>query len=162
MSRQLRRCRLSRCRNPPTSMSRLGRSDWISYIVHGEGIVATDPGPIMNLSLPAEIQRLIEDRVRSGKYPTPEDVTPRPNNPYGITKLGCEQLQDTYAAGWKLLGRIMCALLNAAAGVGRIDVVKTQLVTHLEEIRLYVIGFQPGQRPPRIEIGGSLPKGKVN
>src|SRR5438270_6020709 len=74
MSRQLRRCRLSRCRNPPTSMSRLGRSDWISYIVHGEGIVATDPGPIMNLSLPAEIQRLIEDRVRSGKYPTPEDV----------------------------------------------------------------------------------------
>jgi nucleoside-diphosphate-sugar epimerase len=31
------------------------------------------------------------------RYPTPEDVTPRPNNPYGITKLGCEQLQDTYA-----------------------------------------------------------------
>lgn len=31
------------------------------------------------------------------RYPTPEDVTPRPNNPYGITKLGCEHLQDTYA-----------------------------------------------------------------
>ena len=31
------------------------------------------------------------------RYPTPEDGTPRPNNPYGITKLGCEQLQDTYA-----------------------------------------------------------------
>lgn len=31
------------------------------------------------------------------RYPTPEDVTPRPNNPYGITKLGCEHLHDTYA-----------------------------------------------------------------
>lgn len=31
------------------------------------------------------------------RYPTPEDVEPRPNNPYGITKLGCEHLQDTYA-----------------------------------------------------------------
>jgi UDP-glucuronate 4-epimerase len=31
------------------------------------------------------------------QYPTPEDVTPRPNNPYGITKLACEQLHDTYA-----------------------------------------------------------------
>ena len=28
----------------------------------------------MNLSLPAHIQRLIEERVRSGKYNTPEDV----------------------------------------------------------------------------------------
>jgi nucleoside-diphosphate-sugar epimerase len=31
------------------------------------------------------------------RYPTPEDATPRPNNPYGITKLACEQLHDTYA-----------------------------------------------------------------
>ena len=31
------------------------------------------------------------------RYPTPEDVAPRPNNPYGITKLACEQLHDTYA-----------------------------------------------------------------
>ncbi|HEV8463054.1 MAG TPA: NAD-dependent epimerase/dehydratase family protein [Gaiellaceae bacterium] len=31
------------------------------------------------------------------RYPTTEDVTPRPNNPYGVTKLGCEQLHDTYA-----------------------------------------------------------------
>jgi UDP-glucuronate 4-epimerase len=30
------------------------------------------------------------------RYPTPEDVTPRPNNPYGVTKLACEQLHDTY------------------------------------------------------------------
>ena len=31
------------------------------------------------------------------RYPTPEDVEPRPNNPYGITKLACEQLAATYA-----------------------------------------------------------------
>jgi nucleoside-diphosphate-sugar epimerase len=31
------------------------------------------------------------------RYPTSEDVTPRPNNPYGATKLSCEQLHDTYA-----------------------------------------------------------------
>jgi nucleoside-diphosphate-sugar epimerase len=30
------------------------------------------------------------------RYPTPEDVAPRPNNPYGITKLACEQLHETY------------------------------------------------------------------
>jgi UDP-glucuronate 4-epimerase len=31
------------------------------------------------------------------RYPTSEDVAPRPNNPYGATKLGCEHLHDTYA-----------------------------------------------------------------
>ncbi len=31
------------------------------------------------------------------RYPTPETAPPRPNNPYGITKLGCEQLHDAYA-----------------------------------------------------------------
>jgi nucleoside-diphosphate-sugar epimerase len=30
------------------------------------------------------------------RYPTTEDVRPRPNNPYGVTKLACEQLHDTY------------------------------------------------------------------
>jgi len=30
-------------------------------------------------------------------YPTPETVEPRPNNPYGVTKLSCEHLHDTYA-----------------------------------------------------------------
>jgi UDP-glucuronate 4-epimerase len=30
-------------------------------------------------------------------YPTHENAIPRPNNPYGITKLACEELHDTYA-----------------------------------------------------------------
>jgi UDP-glucuronate 4-epimerase len=36
------------------------------------------------------------------RYPTPEDVAPRPNNPYGITKLACEHLQDTYTRAYGL------------------------------------------------------------
>jgi nucleoside-diphosphate-sugar epimerase len=31
------------------------------------------------------------------RYPTREDTSPRPNNPYGITKLTCESLCDAYA-----------------------------------------------------------------
>jgi UDP-glucuronate 4-epimerase len=30
-------------------------------------------------------------------YPTPEDATPRPISPYGVTKLACESLARTYA-----------------------------------------------------------------
>jgi nucleoside-diphosphate-sugar epimerase len=36
------------------------------------------------------------------RYPTPEDAEPRPISPYGITKLGCEQLAHAYAKGFGL------------------------------------------------------------
>jgi nucleoside-diphosphate-sugar epimerase len=36
------------------------------------------------------------------RYPTPEDAEPRPISPYGITKLGCEQLANAYAKGFGL------------------------------------------------------------
>jgi UDP-glucuronate 4-epimerase len=35
-------------------------------------------------------------------YPTPEDVTPRPISPYGITKLSCEHLARAYGRGFGL------------------------------------------------------------
>src|SRR5439155_25247637 len=35
-------------------------------------------------------------------YPTPESVEPRPISPYGITKLGCEQLARAYARAFGL------------------------------------------------------------
>ena len=35
-------------------------------------------------------------------YPTPETATPQPISPYGITKLGCEQLARAYAVGFGL------------------------------------------------------------
>jgi len=31
------------------------------------------------------------------RYPTPEETLPRPNSPYGVTKLACEHLADAYA-----------------------------------------------------------------
>ena len=36
------------------------------------------------------------------RYPTPEEVSPKPNNPYGITKLGCEHLMGAYARSFGL------------------------------------------------------------
>jgi nucleoside-diphosphate-sugar epimerase len=36
------------------------------------------------------------------RYPTPEDAEPRPNSPYGITKLACEQLAAAYARSFDL------------------------------------------------------------
>ena len=36
------------------------------------------------------------------RYPTPEDTEPRPISPYGVTKLGCEQLARAYANGFDL------------------------------------------------------------
>jgi UDP-glucuronate 4-epimerase len=38
----------------------------------------------------------------AGRYPTPEDTEPQPISPYGITKLGCEQLARAYANGFGL------------------------------------------------------------
>ena len=35
-------------------------------------------------------------------YPTPEDVTPQPISPYGITKLACEHLTHAYASQFGL------------------------------------------------------------
>jgi len=35
-------------------------------------------------------------------YPTPEDATPAPISPYGITKLACEHLARAYAVGFGL------------------------------------------------------------
>jgi len=36
------------------------------------------------------------------RYPTPEDTTPHPVSPYGITKLACEQLAHAYASAFGL------------------------------------------------------------
>ena len=36
------------------------------------------------------------------RYPTPENTEPRPISPYGITKLGCEQLAHAYGQGFGL------------------------------------------------------------
>jgi nucleoside-diphosphate-sugar epimerase len=63
-------------------------------------------------------QRVLESSARAGvrvvlassssvygeseSYPTPEEAELRPISPYGITKVGCEQLARAYAAGFGL------------------------------------------------------------
>ena len=36
------------------------------------------------------------------RYPTPEEATPHPISPYGVTKLACEHLAHAYASGFGL------------------------------------------------------------
>src|SRR5205823_6256095 len=36
------------------------------------------------------------------RYPTPEEAEPRPNSPYGITKLACEHLAAAYGRAYGL------------------------------------------------------------
>ena len=73
------------------------------------------------------------------RYPTPEDVEPRPNNPYGITKLGCEHLQDTYARVFGL--RAVALRYFTVYGPGqRPDMAFARIVNalaHDEEFELY-------------------------
>jgi nucleoside-diphosphate-sugar epimerase len=68
-------------------------------------------------------QRVFESAARSGvrvvfassssiygdaeRYPTAEETEPRPISPYGITKLGCEQLAYAYATGFGLEAAVL-------------------------------------------------------
>ena len=68
-------------------------------------------------------QRVFESAARSGvrlvfassssvygdaeRYPTPEDARPTPISPYGITKLGCEQLGYAYAKSFGLEAAVL-------------------------------------------------------
>ena len=73
------------------------------------------------------------------RYPTPEDVEPRPNNPYGITKLGCEHLQDTYARAFGLRA-VALRYFTVYGPRQRPDMAFARIVTALandEEFELY-------------------------
>jgi nucleoside-diphosphate-sugar epimerase len=61
------------------------------------------------------------------RYPTPEDVPPRPLSPYGITKLACEHLADAYERAFGL----RCVILryfNAFGPRQRPDMAFTRIV----------------------------------
>ena len=78
------------------------------------------------------------------RYPTPEDVVPRPNNPYGVTKLSCEHLHDTYC---RLFGLHAVALryFTVYGPRQRPDMAFARMVAaaaHDEEFELYGDGGQ--------------------
>jgi UDP-glucuronate 4-epimerase len=66
------------------------------------------------------------------RYPTPEDTRPRPNSPYGITKLACEHLADAHAREFGL----DCVILRYFDAFGprqRPDMAFTRIVVALAE-----------------------------
>jgi nucleoside-diphosphate-sugar epimerase len=66
------------------------------------------------------------------RYPTPEDTRPRPNSPYGITKLACEHLADAYSREFEL-DCVVVRYFNAFGPRQRPDMAFTRIVSALAE-----------------------------
>src|SRR5271156_492696 len=91
-------------------------------------------------------QRLFEAAARDGvrvvfassssiygaaeRYPTPEDATPQPTSPYGITKLACEYLAAAYAREFGL-DCVVLRYFNAFGPRQRPDMAFTRIVNAL-------------------------------
>ena len=66
------------------------------------------------------------------RYPTPEDTVPRPNSPYGITKLACEHLADAHARAFGL-DCVVVRYFNAFGPRQRPDMAFTRIAFALAE-----------------------------
>ena len=66
------------------------------------------------------------------QYPTPEDTVPRPNSPYGITKLACEHLADAHARAFGL-DCVVVRYFNAFGPRQRPDMAFTRIAFALAE-----------------------------
>src|SRR3954467_8586086 len=70
------------------------------------------------------------------RYPTPEDTTPHPLSPYGITKLACEQLADAYARSFGL-DCVVLRFFNAFGPRQRPDMAFTRIASALAEAHTF-------------------------
>jgi nucleoside-diphosphate-sugar epimerase len=66
------------------------------------------------------------------RYPTPEETTPHPLSPYGITKLACEHLVDAYRRQFGL-DAVVLRYFNAFGPRQRPDMAFTRIVLALAE-----------------------------
>lgn len=66
------------------------------------------------------------------RYPTAEDVPPRPVSPYGITKLACEHLARAYARSFEL-DAVVLRYFNAYGPRQRPDMAFTRVVEALAQ-----------------------------
>jgi UDP-glucuronate 4-epimerase len=66
------------------------------------------------------------------RYPTPEETTPHPLSPYGITKLASEQLADAYARQFGL-DAVVLRYFNAFGPRQRPDMAFTRIAAALAE-----------------------------
>jgi nucleoside-diphosphate-sugar epimerase len=72
----------------------------------------------------------------AARYPTPEDTTPAPLSPYGVTKLAGEHLARAYAAGFGL-DAVVLRYFNAFGPRQRPDMAFTRIATALAEGRAF-------------------------
>ena len=72
------------------------------------------------------------------RYPTGEDVPPRPLSPYGITKLTCEHLARAYARGFGL-DAVVLRYFNAFGPRQRPDMAFPRIVGALAEGRPFAL-----------------------
>lgn len=77
----------------------------------------------MNLSLPTRVQKLIEDRVRSGQYRSPEDVVAA-----ALSHLDQQEQAGRFAAG-----ELDALLAEGEADIARGDVLEADAV--FEQLR---------------------------
>jgi UDP-glucuronate 4-epimerase len=78
------------------------------------------------------------------RYPTREDVRPRPISPYGVTKLACERLADAYADTFEL-DAVSLRYFTVYGPRQRPDMAFTRIVRALAEgkpFRLFGTGTQ--------------------
>jgi UDP-glucuronate 4-epimerase len=66
------------------------------------------------------------------RYPTPEEATPRPLSPYGITKVACEHLAEAYRREFGL-ACVVLRYFNAFGPRQRPDMAFTRIVLALAE-----------------------------
>jgi UDP-glucuronate 4-epimerase len=72
------------------------------------------------------------------RYPTPEDATPRPLSPYGITKLACEQLARAYERSFGA-DIVVLRYFNAFGPRQRPDMAFTRIAQALVRARTFTL-----------------------
>jgi nucleoside-diphosphate-sugar epimerase len=93
------------------------------------------------------------------RYPTPEDTTPRPLSPYGITKLSCEHLAHAYARSFGLEG-VVLRYFNAYGPRQRPDMAFAGVVTALAEGRPFTL-FGDGEQSRSFTYVGDVVRATV-
>lgn len=78
------------------------------------------------------------------RYPTPEDTSPRPVSPYGITKLTCEHLARAYAGSFGL-DAVVLRYFNAYGPRQRPDMAFPRVVAALVEGGSFTLYGDGGQ-----------------
>ena len=84
------------------------------------------------------------------RYPTPEDMPPRPISPYGITKLACEHLAPAYARSFGL-DAVVLRYFTVYGPRQRPDMAFTRIVDALAEGRPFTL-YGDGEQSAELHV----------